>query len=265
MIVASRPSLDEALRRGPGNAPGSCHTLPGDPTIHPCIFGDPEGTATIVAFGDSHAAQWIPSLAALGKRRSWQIIQLSKSGCPSAAVPANLEPTCPIWRGRAVHWIRTRSPDLVLVTNLRSYRLLDHDGDVIPRGALRERAWRAGLERTLSFFAGTVPALVLADTPRMEHDVPKCLKRHMDSIAACQTRRARTMSRAHDRAERAGASAQGATFASMNGRICPYDPCPLIVNELLVWRDTDHLTPTYSRQLSPSLEVIVARRIDPTG
>jgi hypothetical protein len=33
--------------------------------------------------------------------------------------------------------------------------------------------------------------------------------------------------------------------------VCSYDPCPVIVGDVLMWRDRSHLTATFARQLAP--------------
>jgi hypothetical protein len=86
----------------------------------------------------------------------------------------------------------------------------------------------------------------------MDSDVPRCLARAR-YLSRCTTRRSRALDPDHDRAERDATLAEGGMFVSLNEQVCPYDPCPVVVNELLIWRDWGHLTATYARQLAPSL------------
>jgi SGNH domain (fused to AT3 domains)/Bacterial TSP3 repeat len=260
------PSLARAWGdRGPNYHDG-CHTGTG-PAIHPCVYGDPDGTVTIVLFGDSHAAQWLPALIAAARTRPWRIVALTHSGCPSVQVNAGQKSTsaataCRTWRQRAVAWLRNHPPDVVLLSNFGGYSLTDSQGHRIPTAG-REAAWQQGLTRTLNQMPDSASLLVLDDTASTRVDVPVCLKTHPNQISACETPRSQAIHRQHTRAEKAAAKQTGATFASMNGVVCSYDPCPVVVNELLMWRDRGHLTATYATQLAPSLAARVERVLAP--
>ena len=67
--------------------------------------------------------------------------------------------------------------------------------------------------------------------------------------------------RGHERAERAGIVEAGGTFISLSAKVCPYDPCPLVVGATLLWRDETHLTARFSRQLAPSIGRLLAQSI----
>jgi hypothetical protein len=45
---------------------------------------------------------------------------------------------------------------------------------------------------------------------------------------------------------------------SLNDQVSSYDPCPVVVNELMMWRDENHLTATYSRELAPSVAAMIS-------
>jgi hypothetical protein len=253
-----KPSLQHAYDDTPPSYRDGCHSGVFETTVHPCLYGDSHGTKTVALFGDSHAAQWLPALIASGNQEHWRIRSLTKSGCPSVTVRfkegtyAGAEKSCRTWRKQAIAWMTNHPPDLIVVTNYRSYELLDASGHAL-HGAAREQAWGAGLSKTLDALPNSSRLFVLGDTPQMAADPPTCLEQHSSNIAACETSRAAANSPAHDKAERAAATSSGATFASLNGQVCSYDPCPLIVGHLMMWREQTHLTATYSKQLAPSL------------
>ena len=137
---------------------------------------------------------------------------------------------------------RTRRPEAVIVSNLRAY----------PGEDIRE-GWRSGLQRTLGSFPQRTKAVVIADTPRMRNLPVPCLERNSTNIAACVTQRAEAFGRDHDRSEQDAARAVGAAFINLSWKVCPYDPCPLVIGRTMVWRDNAHITARYSRQLAPSM------------
>ncbi len=257
-----RPSLGSARSDVAASYANGCHTTPYGRSIHPCVVGDPSGSIRITLFGDSHALQWLPALERIGKARHWKIVTITKSACPSVDVsfqepyfPGAL-PSCRMWRERGSRWIRSHHQDLVIISNSRGYRLIDGRGSLIP-ASRRHEPWGRGLARTLETMPVDQEILVLGDTPLPRVDVPACLRAHPKRIDACVRRRSRTTSEAHDVAERAAADAHGATFGSLSLAVCPYDPCPVIVSDRLIWRDRSHLTATYARQLAPSLRKLI--------
>ena len=228
-----------------------CQTAHGKSRIHPCLTGDREGDTVVVLFGDSHATQWQPALAAVAKRDGWRLWMITKTGCPSVDImPAGQLAldggrSCRTWRRRAIDWIGARRPDVFVVSNLGSYRV----------GAA---SWGAALGRTLRALPRPTQAVVLADTPRQRVLPVSCLTRHRTNIAACVTTRSRALDRAHERVERDAAHAAGASFISLSGKICPYDPCPLVIGTTLLWRDDTHITARFSRELWPSMRRLLA-------
>ncbi len=63
--------------------------------------------------------------------------------------------------------------------------------------------------------------------------------------------------------ERAAVKATGAGLVNLNDLICPADPCPAVVNGMIVLRDTHHLTATFARSLAPALDRALTRILAP--
>jgi hypothetical protein len=239
------PSLRAAPTAWPAARP-RCQTPQGKSEIRPCSFGDPNGAITVLLFGDSHATQWLPALTMTGKREGWRIRMITKTGCPSVDLtPASQQAidggrSCRAWRARAFDWIRDRRPDVVVVSNLRST-------------LVSESTWRAALTRTLRALPRRTHPVVLADTPRLRLLPAPCLARHHTNISACVTQRASAFHPGHDRVERAAARSADGSFIDLSRKVCPYDPCPLVIGDTMLWRDQAHITARFSRQLGPSL------------
>ena len=43
------------------------------------------------------------------------------------------------------------------------------------------------------------------------------------------------------------------TMAILSGVVCPYSPCPVVIGDVLAWRNRDHITATFAAQLAPSM------------
>ncbi len=101
--------------------------------------------------------------------------------------------------------------------------------------------------------------------PVDRHDVPSCLAAHRTRISACETARSTAIGVGHDRAEKAAADAAGATFSSLNGVVCSYDPCPVVAGNVVMWRDQTHMTATFSALLAPSFATVASGLLTPAA
>jgi hypothetical protein len=135
--------------------------------------------------------------------------------------------------------------------------MYDGSGQAL-RGAAARSAWGQALERTIDRMPKRSRVMVLADTPRPDVDVPACLRRNSQRISGCVTPQHRATSTPWVQEERRVSRANGASYVGLNRLICPYDPCPVVNGNILMWRDDSHITATFSRALSPSVRTILA-------
>jgi hypothetical protein len=246
----------------PPNYDDECHGDTLDPRLHPCTYGVDESETTVVLFGDSHALQWQPGLKIAAFRNDWRLVTLTKAACPPPQVlSARGDPaagdSCETWRAKALGWIAQNEPEVVLMTGGgRIYRLVDESGERIPDDE-RTAAWTAGLTATLEAMPEETTAVVLADTPYMQTNPATCLEQDPSDMLACTTPRSAAIDASFDLAERAATEAIGASYADLNDLICPYSPCPVVFNDVLAWRNRDHLTATFVKLLAPSLGLAI--------
>lgn len=253
------PSLANAeMDRSPSYFDG-CHIGLGSvPRL--CTYGARHARRTVVLFGDSHAAQWLPGLIEVGRRRGWRIVALTKSSCPGplVTIARNGGPytSCDTWRAAALRMIDRLRPALVVMTSLRSHDLW-WKGHLVRRTDA-SRLWRRGFLATLRRLDRAARhVIVLGDTPRFRAAGLGCLRAHRDDVSRCSVRRANALSTRRDSLERNAAATLGIPFRATGPLVCPYDPCPVIVDRHLIVRDQGHLTATYSRILSRGLERLI--------
>ena len=117
------------------------------------------------------------------------------------------------------------------------------------------RRRRDGLAATLkAFTANGSKVLVLRDTPRPGFDVPECVSAAGKDLTKCASARAKAFIPASTGVEQAAAElTKGATYVDLDNAVCPSDPCPPIIGNVLVYRDTDHMTATYAATLEPAV------------
>ncbi|MFN8623697.1 MAG: SGNH hydrolase domain-containing protein [Chloroflexota bacterium] len=256
-----RPTLSGAFDDKPAPYIDDCHNGGVEVTLHPCVYGDPHGSRTIVLFGDSHAVQWQPALAKAGARAGWRIVLLSKSSCPAADLTwerSSVFKSCAPWREKAKAWITKHPPSLVILASARLYQMYDVNRQPMSESAQRD-AWGQALKRTIDAMPSSSRVIVLADTPRPDVDVPSCLRTHPKRINACVTPQHIGTDTPWVQEEKSVASAAGAAYVGFNRLVCPYDPCPVVNGNVLMWRDDSHLTATFSKMLAPSVRDAVRK------
>jgi hypothetical protein len=243
-----RPSLGKVFDDRPAVYGDGCVAIGVDDSLNPCRYGKTSSSVKVVLLGDSHAAQWFPPLRTIADRNGLELIVLAKGGCPAASVSiptATLARTCPIWRDKAVQFIADEKPDLVIVTGSRHYPNSDEE-------------WREGFGVTLGRLQGLTPRLlVLGDNPDSRTDPATCLSAHLTDVRACVNARSKAVETGKLEVERAAAQARGSRFVDTSDWLCTQTDCPLIIGNILMFRDINHLTTVAADWFTPMLEAIV--------
>jgi SGNH domain-containing protein len=124
--------------------------------------------------------------------------------------------------------------------------------------------WLAALARTVAEVRATGAAvLVLGPVPDPHGYVPGCLSEHLDAVAACDPDRATAMNAAGIAAEQRAVKGAGGGYADLTPLFCTATACPVVVGDMLVFRDDNHLTVEYVRWLTPVLSALLTRALTP--
>jgi peptidoglycan/LPS O-acetylase OafA/YrhL len=250
------PKLKKASRDRPRVWDNGCHTdTPVTVAPEGCVFGDPNGTETVVLFGDSHAAQWFPAMEAIATQRHWRLVELTKSSCTAADLPVwhdtlkRAYTECQAFHASALDRIARLRPSLVVIGSSFNYRPAQPAADVAGQ-------WRAAWDRTFGTLEATgARVAAIADTPYMGGPVPECLAEPANAGKAGKcTRSLRSALRGPEQREvfLAYAGRPRTTVINPITWFCT-DACPPVVGNLLVYRDSNHMTTTYSAALAPLL------------
>jgi peptidoglycan/LPS O-acetylase OafA/YrhL len=219
-----------------------------------CAYGDPAGTTTVVLFGDSHAAQWFPTLERIAAEQGWRLLLRTKSSCSAADTLAHLTmlkrayTECQTWRRAQFAAFRANPPDLVVVSSsFNTERPTGVTGDETP-------AWQAGWRRTMRALAlPRTKVAFLVDTPFRSQVPSDCLAANATRPSLCVDPVGDTLRRPEVRAVAAAeAVAAGATVIDPLPWLCAA-ACPVVLGNQLVYRDTNHMTTGYARMLAPLL------------
>jgi peptidoglycan/LPS O-acetylase OafA/YrhL len=244
-----RPSLAAVYDDRPAVYGDGCVNAGVDDELHTdCRYGTVGAATQVVLYGDSHAAQWFPPLDALGVVRGFELVVFTKGGCPTATVSIatnTLGRTCPRWRDRVVQWVAAHRPAMVIVTASSQY----DNGD---------EQWAAGIDQTLSRLApSTARLVVLADNPGAAANPQECLSAHLTDVQRCSNSRDRALEPGRIAGEQAAAGRLGATYVATTDWFCTATACPMILGDILLYRDADHLTTVGATWFQPLLEASI--------
>ncbi|MBO1900612.1 acyltransferase family protein [Leucobacter weissii] len=200
----------------------------------------------VVLFGNSHAASWFPALNELAERDEIALLSLTKSSCPSADVSVTTPPgsICSEWRDNVLDAISELKPAVVFLGNNTNM------------GKTPPEEWSEGFRSTIERIEPPSRVVVIEDVPNFD-DLPEfeegpdvCLSRNLDDTSGCAPAaedliRADVNDAVRDTAERTGAR-----YLPVTDWLCG-ETCPPILGNTLVYRDSHHLTETFSREFAP--------------
>jgi len=258
------PRLKDIANDLPESYADGCH-LGFDPVQSgDCVYGPADATTTVVLFGDSHAAQWLPAIEQLAYVRDWRVISLTKSACPPVDVPVWNGPKkreyreCDTWRTNALARIDAEHPAIVFMAGYHVYDFFD--GNTQTTVADDPSAWSAGLTRMIQRVSGSTDHVILmADTPQLSVVPDECLASNRNAVEKCQQVKADVVNADYAAMEESVATATGAQLISMTDMICPGTTCPLIFGTTPVYRDNQHLAATFAQSLSTSFDLLIAQ------
>jgi hypothetical protein len=254
-----KPALQHAAHDNPAIYADGCEVDFAQTAPHPCLVGD-AGAPRIVLFGDSHAAQWYPALAKFAKANDFQLETETKSACPSVAVEVannGVDYTaCDTWRDNVISDLRANPPALVIVSN--------YGNPVFNTAADPATQWAAGMTETIGRLASVTKVVVIADTPDFRNSPIVCLSAHLTSAQSCGRPRSFALDSPGRIPGKTPADLAGASFIDLTNYLCSPTWCPAIVGNTLIYRDSHHLTATYSAELEPILAPRLLKIIDAT-
>jgi hypothetical protein len=227
-----------------------------DTQIKNCSFGDVNSPVTMVLLGDSHAAQWFPAFESIAKKKRWRLFTLTKAACApveaSYFYPAlgRTYVECGQWLKNALHKIEQLRPVLTTVTSSDDYPF---DG----------AEWKESISPVLrSLTKSSQSVLILGDTPKPFFDMPDCLAREKWRPAFISSQTCRfsypSESAAYESLKLAAAEFSNAIVTDISRSICPAAVCTGEHNDMVIYRDGNHLTASFVNSLQP----VIIEQID---
>lgn len=247
-----RPTVLEVKEDLPASTRDGCISDFVNPAMVNCTYGDEDAPRTIALAGGSHAEHWLPALDLLGRLHHFKVVTYLKMGCPLSTEEVPLVmgnnapyPQCREWVQSTLEKLVADRPDYVFTTSTRPWNI--KPGDVMP-------ATYIGIWQTLS--DNNIPILAIRDTPWMVKDgqpfkPADCLAKG-GTGQSCGIKRSDLLS---DYNSTLDFVTQFPLLKpiDMSDAICRADFCRAVEGNVLIYRDSHHLTPTYMRTMAPEL------------
>jgi peptidoglycan/LPS O-acetylase OafA/YrhL len=257
------PPLSTAKKTRPKVYSDNVHLGFSDIAPHVGSYGDTKSNDTVFLIGDSHAAQWLPALDFLGKKHHVKILVTTKSAClfdtNNPVTHQGREYTeCFEWSKKVYDMIISTRPKGVIFSSSLFYYADTLKDDF----AGSDTEWRnqsaklfsASIRSTFQTIerAG-IQTLIIADTPRTKVNSIDCLARTNDP-AQCSFPKYYNYHSEYDFLYSASSADDNISYVDFRDQICPSDDCQPVLGNILIFRDTHHLTVEYAESLSPFLE-----------
>ena len=216
-----------------------CHVNYGETKSGYCTYGDKNSSTTIVLYGDSHAAQWFPTLEKLANERGFKLVSLTKSACPAVDSKRPDQGAfkmvhCTKWRQNSIERIAKIKPMAVITSSFQYFTPANE-------GVSRATWWRDGQRKLLNDLRGSTDHLIyISDTPRPLRDIPNCLASRNSKVC--------------DSTEKSRVSIiSGFEVIDPTPWLCS-SYCPAIVDGTVAYRDASHISVAMALKLLPKLE-----------
>ena len=202
------------------------------PEVVECDWTEESTTRTVYVVGGSRTAQWAGILVDSAKDLDADIYTMVKSSCPFGDTDGfgyTPLPSCVEWNQEVMEILLQRRPDVVVTNGTRWI-----DGiNVVPDG------YNTAFERLLDAGIGVV---AIEDNPLFPYNVPECVSTW--GADSCTEDASKYYS---ENESLALISDPRFRFVPMAEEYCPGGTCVSVDQGVLVYQDSHHLTPLWTR------------------
>ena len=250
--TAMTPSPSVARHDQETLLPGRCMAVPKATVTPVCVTGDRRGTIRVALVGDSHANMLAPVIIALAEKRGWRVETHLHASCPFNLEERALETrggsVCHSPNAATLKALLADPPDIVFVANWAS-------GDFEPSNTGRPPgvAGYATIWNRLAAAGSDVVAFKDVPRPRSNPLAVDCLAAHYTAPQDCGMPRAQAL-QGRDIVEQAQRLAPEVRIIDLTDRLCGTRTCPAVIGNVVVYRDSNHLTDTFVQTLIPYVE-----------
>ncbi|QSB05062.1 acyltransferase family protein [Natronoglycomyces albus] len=204
-----------------------------------CEYGSDTPDVTLAVVGASRSAHWFPAIEARAEANNWRVLTITKSAClfttGTSTYQGNTYHDCMAWRDDVVSILKDIQPDLVVTSSTRT----ESDQEYVPSGYIER--WEELDELGLTVFG-------IRDTPIVDNDVVDCVARGDSCVYDT------SHIPAEDPMIDNGRVPDNVIAADFTPYICPEQQCYAVIGNVLVYRDSRHISATYAATLAAMME-----------
>jgi peptidoglycan/LPS O-acetylase OafA/YrhL len=250
-----------------GESPESDTVDPGAP----CAYGDRGSDRVLYLAGNSHSEHFLAALDTIGRQRHIKVVPLLKAGCllgaPLPKADGEPYPECREWNEHAQRFILDNPPtDGVFINTTRPEKLDGRGPDRTPDGVV---------DLVRRFTAEGIHTWGMRDTPwpRSDGEVvdPRLCAADADPRESegadpgrgggtggadedCGSPRDEALSPANPALAAFDGVDADITHLDVSDALCDAERCPGVIGNVLVYRDSSHLTRTFAGMLAPEID-----------
>jgi len=226
-------------------------------TAAKCIYGNPSGDYTVAFVGDSHASALFPGVNEVAKAHGWKLIPYLKIDCSFLdfndlvyyGPPMVAYPECMSWNRAVLGKLQKDPPDLVIISQSRWIFTASNAESTVTNQT-------NALIGMINKLPKSSKVVIISDPPLpTAQSVPECLSSYLNDYTRCAYTRTRGFGSAMGTRETNAAKATGAGLIVLTDQVCPgTGNCPVVINNIIAWRDQHHLTATFALTLGPAID-----------
>ncbi|WP_460690823.1 acyltransferase family protein [Nesterenkonia suensis] len=243
--VSVIPELEGLHHRVPEYATRDCHQRTGNrPGTGEVLICEDERApqdprATIMLAGGSHAGHWQHAWLMLAEEHQWEILVATKGGCVFRHIDDLGGNECARWNADFAEVVEERSPDVVVTPGTR-----------LPRESGEEHIVDGAVDRWREITEAGAELLLLRGTPRQPTHVPDCLASGGDALSCAPDGEKFAETNPLEQID----LPEGTAAVDLTDLFCPQGQCAAILGNVVVYRDSHHLTNEYVETAAPYLE-----------
>lgn len=209
-----------------------------------CTNGVTDGSRKVVVIGSSHAHVFSTAILSMAERNNWSVTAITKGFCPLGQDPnAGLTDNCVEFNKEVLDEVLKMKPDLVVTTSTRT--------DASP--GVAERLDASWVDEVETLNSAGIKVIAVRDTPRFKQPVPTCMEEHPTDFTGCGAVKGDLYSPTSLTDAVAG-RLPDTTFIDLTDNFCNETTCPVVIGNVIVYKDDNHVTATYIKTMQPVLD-----------
>src|SRR5699024_7169021 len=152
-------------------------------------------------------------------------------------------------------------PAMIIASGSAHYGVMDASGKARLPGPAGLAALSSGYARMLTRLQALTRRVVfLTDTPRPTQYIPDCVAESLHHLRRCAFQRGSAVSNLK-RIRSAVEADAGVQVIDPTPEYCPRKLCPAVIGNVLVYRNSGHITDTYTRTMTPWLSARIPKHV----